>query len=255
MSFTKCGERLTADENIYFLRGGHMLANGMDFVNDEAVIGKWDNIGWIEDLKSYTIEKINAKSNEYENLYFLPNGEPYWIFEGWTKGFLLIHYGGDEPVLTYKYEIRDINGKSYLFLRLDNKTEIFVKVSSQHYNKETLGNHDNIDLPFVYDDNVIGIWNSVGFVDKIEDFSPDKKVEKLYLKSIEFNADGSAIQKYMDDEWQDKWTKGYLLNIHRTTAAAYEIHNIDGIEYLFLQWKMGNYIYGGIKPSFYVFAR
>ena len=24
------------------------IANGMQFVNDEAVIGKWNNIGWIE---------------------------------------------------------------------------------------------------------------------------------------------------------------------------------------------------------------
>lgn len=26
------------------------IANGMDFINDEAVIGKWENIGWKEYL-------------------------------------------------------------------------------------------------------------------------------------------------------------------------------------------------------------
>lgn len=232
-----------------------MLANGMDFVNDEEVIGKWSNIGWTEDLNNYVIEKLNAKSNDYDDIYFLPDGESYWVFEGWTKGFLLIHYGGDEPVLAYKYEIENINGKSYLFLRLDKHTEVFIKVSDQRYNKATLGRHDNIDLPFVYDDAVIGTWRSVSFVDKIENFSPDRIIENLYLKSIRFNTDGSAVQQYMDEEWQDKWTKGYVINQHRTTAAAYEIHNIGGTEYLFLEWKMGNYIYGGMKPSIYVFSR
>lgn len=232
-----------------------MLANGMEFVNDDSVIGKWNNIGWIENSDVHSIDKLNTKSNDFEDLYFLPEGEPYWIFEGWTKGFLLIHYGGDEPILTYEYETRDIDEKKYLFLRLENKTEVFMKVSDKRYVKELLGRHDNIDLPFVYDKNVVGTWNSVCFVDKMEDFSPDDRIENLYLQSIEFKADGTAIQKYMDEEWQDKWTKGYVLNLHRTTAAAYEIRKIGGTEYLFLEWKMGNYIYGGIKASFYVFAR
>ena len=88
-----------------------MLANGMEFVNDDSVIGKWNNIGWIEDSDDHSIDKLNTKSNDFEDLYFLPDGEPYWIFEGWTKGFLLIHYGGDEPILTYEYEMQDIDEK------------------------------------------------------------------------------------------------------------------------------------------------
>ena len=232
-----------------------MLANGMKFINDENVIGKWKNIGWTEDLSSRSIEKINTQSGEYEDLYFLPDGEPYWVFEGWTKGFLLFHSGGDAPVLTYTYETEYIDGENYLFLRLDNKTEIFIKESSVRYKKELLGNHDDVDLPFVYDENVIGLWKSVAFVDEIKDFDPNNIGENLYLESILFNPDGTAIQKYMDEEWHDKWTKGFVLNLHRITAASYEIHNINGKQFLFLEWKMGNYIYGGIKPSIYVFAR
>lgn len=231
------------------------IANGMQFENDEAVIGRWKNIGWLDDPKSLSLENLNCKSGEYEDLYFLPNGEPYWIFEGWTKGFLLIHYGGDEPILTYRYDIRSIEGRVCLFFRLENKTEVFVKVSDKRYNKEALGNHDNIDMPFVCDDRVIGKWRSVGFVDKIENFSPDEHRDDLYLEAIEFYPDGKAIQKYMDCEWQDRWTDGLLLSLHRTTAAAYEIREINGTEYLFVEWKMGNYIYGGMKPDIYVLVR
>ena len=92
------------------------IANGMQFVNDEAVIGKWNNIGWIENTYCTSLDGLNEKSGEYDTIYFLPNGEPYWIFEGWTKGVLLIHYGGNEPILTYKYDIQVIDGKEYLFL-------------------------------------------------------------------------------------------------------------------------------------------
>ena len=118
-----------------------MLVNGMKFINDKIVIGKWKNIGWSEELNCLSIEKLNPSNGDYVDLYFLPGGEPYWIFEGWTKGFLLIHYGGDAPILTYTYETEQINGTDYLFLRLDDKTEVFIKESSVHYKKECLGNH------------------------------------------------------------------------------------------------------------------
>jgi len=232
-----------------------IIANGMEFINDKIAIGKWKNIGWFDDSQNSSSKKLNPKSGKFEDLFFLPNGESYWIFEGWTKGYLLIHYGGDLPLLTYRYEIQKIDDHHTLFLRLENKTEVFIKVSNHHYDKQTLGNHDNIDMPFVCDAHVLGKWHSVGFVDKIENYSPNQEAENLYLKSIEFFPDGTAKQEYMDSEWNDRWTTGFLLNLHRTTAAAYEIRVVDDTEYLFLEWKMGNYIYGGMKPDIYVFSR
>ena len=231
------------------------IANGMEFINDEAVIGKWNNIGWLDNTYSTSLDNLNEKSGEYDTLYFLPNGEGYWIFEGWTKGILLIHYGGDEPILTYKYDTLRIDNKDYLFFRVEDKTEVFIKVNSKHYTKTTLGRHDSIDLPFIYDDRVIGKWKSVAFVDTIDSFSPDNECDDLYLKKIEFFSDGKLKQTTMDEVWHDKWTKGSVINLHRTTVATYEIRVINGTEYLFMEWKMGNYIYGGMEPDFYVFVR
>ena len=232
-----------------------IITNGMEFVNDLAVIGKWKNIGWIDNAYSTSLVGLNEKSGEYDTLYFLPNGEGYWIFEGWTKGVLLIHYGGDEPILTYKYNIQRVDNKDYLFFRVEGKTEVFAKVNSKHYTKATLGRHDNIELPFVYDERIIGKWKSVAFVDAIENFSPDNECEGLYLKEVEFFSDGRLEQTTVDEVWHDKWTKGSVINLHRTTVAAYEIRVINGTDYLFLEWKMGNYIYGGKEPDFYVFVR
>ena len=231
------------------------IANGMEFVNDDTVIGKWTNIGWTEKSDSFSVTELNDKSGDFDILYFLPKGEPYWIFEGWTKGTLLIHYGGDEPILSYKYDVHETDGRQYLFLRFEDKTEVFIKTDSKRYTKETLGNHDNIDLPFVPDEKLIGKWISIAFVSEPNDFSPKKKYDDLYLRSMEIFPDGDMVQKYMDIEWHDKWTKGYILNQHRSTAAAYQIKVTDDTEYLFMEWKMGNYIYGGMKPDYYVFKR
>ncbi len=231
------------------------IKNGMDFVNDESVIGKWENIGWTESTDGFSVTGLHDKSGEFGVLYFLPEGEPYWIFEGWTKGYILINYGGDEPILTYRYDVRDIGGRLYLFFRFENKTEVFVKTDSKRYTKETLGDHDNIDLPFVPDEQLVGKWGSVAFVTDEDDFSPGKEYGDLYLRSMEVFPDGSLVQSYMDSEWHDKWTKGFIISLHRSTAAAYRITEIGGEEYLFTEWKMGNYIYGGMKPDHYVFKR
>ena len=123
--------------------------NGVGFVNDEAIIGMWENVGWTEDCGSCSADGLREKSGEFGIMYCLPEGEPYWIFEGWTKGTVFIHYGGDEPLLSYSYELRENNGELYLFLRMEDRTEVFVKRDSVRYTRETLGRHDSIDLPFV----------------------------------------------------------------------------------------------------------
>lgn len=233
------------------------MSCGVEFINDNAVIGKWRNIGWTDGANGYSLKDLNDKSGEFEDLYFLPNGENYWIFEGWTKGVLLIHYGGNEPVLEYNYDIQSFGGRDYLFLRLEDKTEVFVKTDSVRYSKAALGRHDNIDMPFVNDDRVIGRWVSAGFGGKelLENFSPGQRCGGLYLRSIEFSAGGLLTQNYIDDVWHDKWTKGFVLNLHRMTAAAYSIREINGSDCLFMEWKMGNYVYGGYAPDYYAFVR
>ena len=102
---------------------------------------------------------------------------------------------------------------------------------------------------------MLGKWRSIAFVNAIDDFRTDEERNGLYLETIEFYPDGSLVQSYMDKKWYDKWTKEHIINLHRTTAAAYIIKEVNGTEYLFIEWKMGNYIYGGMRPEYYVFKR
>jgi hypothetical protein len=58
------------------------------------------------------IRKIsNLITNDLREFIFLLYGQKYWIFDGWTKGFLFTHEGGDEPVICHKYDIKKLTHK------------------------------------------------------------------------------------------------------------------------------------------------
>ena len=239
-----------------------VLANGMKFINDEQVIGKWEFFDCIRNIDDFSLEEKHYSADDlyFREIYLLPEGERYWIYEGWTKGNLLIHYGGDEPILCYKYDIKTIDKNEFLFLYVEDENnkniQVLRKVSDKKYKKMEIGRRENIDREFISDEAVIGSWLSVGFVDQIKDFDPQKDYSDcLWVKEINFYGDGSVTRVYFDDVFYDKWTKDYLLDQDKSVASKYEIHNINDKEYLFLEWKMGNYVFGGADPSYYVFER
>ena len=147
------------------------IANGMPFINDEKAIGKWDFFDIVGSQDEFNPNRVlNSTFNKgFKKIYFLPGGEKYWVFEGWTKGYLLIHYGGTEPILIYKYNIKDIDGNSYMFIEIkekeDSYIEVLKRVSERHYKLKEIGRRENINVPFVFDEKIIGSWNTVGFVD------------------------------------------------------------------------------------------
>jgi bla regulator protein BlaR1 len=110
-------------------------------------------------------------------------------------------------------------------------------------------NVDNVDLPFVDDPQAIGWWTSVDFVNSPQDFSPQTRrwQSGLFFQSIELRPGGKT-----NEEWMT-WTKGVILNHGGDpTASAYEMREIDGVKYLFFQWKSGDYIYLHKTPPYYV---
>ena len=235
------------------------------FVNDADVIGKWEYYDIIRSIDDFDIDNPKHKTytRGHKVIYFMPNGKPYWIYDGWTKGFLYTHAGGDEPIVCNKYTLRDIRNELYMFLEYyDDSTNgipeinVLKKVSGKEYSTSEIGRFDDIDLPFINDKAVLGKWKTVGFVSKIKDFDPESETNfKLYLKSLIFFEDGTTTRIYYDDEWVDRWTMGKLIDTSRKTAANYEIKHVNGNEYLFVEWRMGNYQFGGCDPEYYVFTR
>lgn len=96
---------------------------------------------------------------------------------------------------------------------------VFEQVDNTEYALESLGRRDNIDLPFVPDPDVVGLWKTVGFVERPEDFTGPDSAVKLWLETVEFRPHGVLIQQYWNEEpWHDRWTKGTLLLQKRHTA-------------------------------------
>lgn len=112
----------------------------------------------------------------------------------------------------------------------------------------TVGSKDKIDLPFVNDPQVLGEWESVDFVAAISDFNPGQPSwkGKLYLKGLTFLENGKTPQSW----WT--WTKGVLIHHGDQTASHYETRKINGVSYLFLEWKSGDVMIAGMKPHYYV---
>ncbi len=238
-----------------------IIANDMPFIDDENVIGKWEFFDLIKtraEFKTDTRHPVTASI--FKEIYFLPNGEKYWIFEGWTKNYLFVHYGGDEPILCYKYSIEEIDNYSFMFLEINGNDndyiQVFKKVSNKRFKLLEIGKRENVNIPFVFDEKIIGSWDAVDFIENIEDFKVMGPLnENLWLKNIIFYQNGKVIRKYVDEEWQDKWSKGVLLDLNKLIVSNYVFKTIDDIEFLFLEWKMGNYIFGEMPPSYYVFIR
>jgi RNA polymerase sigma factor (sigma-70 family) len=110
---------------------------------------------------------------------------------------------------------------------------------------------DNIDLPFINDPDVIGDWKSVDFVREKSEFNPNRQNWKgqLFLEGLTFLENGKMPQPWMT------WTKGVVIHHGDKTASHYEIQEMDGQHYLFFEWKNGDVILRGQKPSYYVMRR
>lgn len=109
--------------------------------------------------------------------------------------------------------------------------------------------YDN-EYKFVSDPNVIGKWTAVDYVYDIENWVYDssKATDGLWVKSAEFSSDGKYMC-YVEDnlqclEW--KWTYGQALIPYggwdKCCICGYYLYNIDGEEFLFVEWKNGDYI-------------
>ena len=121
-------------------------------------------------------------------------------------------------------------------------------------------NIDRTDYPFADDSRLTGKWASVDFVEKIENFKPDKKYwkEDLYLKSLVFIKDGKMLAGLGNEilaRTTFSWTKDIILNKHENTASKYTIKDIAGTTYMFFEWKSGDYVFRNLKPFYYVLKK
>lgn len=239
----------------------------LPFENDERVIGKWEAVGEYT-LKEDFYGDVDHRATAMKTIYFLPDGERYWCY-GWTKGKLLCRSGDGSTVNDYTLE--EYDGETYMFVsyksgeyRFGGNPSVLVlrKIDGNSYSKEDLAVKDDIHMPFVDDPSVIGKWKACGFCRTVEAFDPkDIKGDTHFFSNIEFFRGGAVTSRYnygetvLSGDDTQVWTKGYVLRKFNSTACEYVLKEIDGTEYLFIQWKSGDYVYGRLEPNYYVFKR
>lgn len=239
----------------------------LPFVNDERVVGKWEIIGIYAvraDFYDHLFCVKNFYGDEQKHLYFLPDGEKYWAFS-WTKGVL------NTPV-NNEYELEQIGEDLYMFVALKEyeytrggvpSCLVLKKEDSEHYTADDLARTDNTDLPFETDARIIGTWKAhsfLGYLQHKNDFTAEAEpIEDLYFKEVTFFADGNCRVVYEDAVFEGadtvSWTKNYLLRHWNRSACEYEIRTADGKDYLIVEWKSGDWRYGGYDTNYYVFTR
>jgi DNA-binding transcriptional MerR regulator len=240
------------------------------FQNDESVIGKWEVVGDFAVKDDFFARAFNSEAfygDVIKEIYFLPEGERYWCY-GWTKGFLICDTGDGTSLNRYELEEYDgqrymlIQNKSYYYRRGGAPTVLVLRqLDNKAYTRQGIARKDNIDMPFVDDESVLGKWKAICYCRTKEDFTPGKweSSASLYFKKVEFGENGKCITSFKDDIIDSKdaqvWTKGYLLRKYNQTACRYEIHKDKDIEYLILEWKSGDYRWGGFDTDYYVFMK
>lgn len=244
------------------------------FVNDSRVIGKWELVDTCYEKEDFNPAHIAADKtdSDFHFLYFLPEGERYWCF-GWTKGYVLSEFGVPTMRGLNPYEITELQGETYLFLWFKDKDYffrgakptlmVFKQADNHAYTKEEIRLRDKLVEDFFPDDEILGKWKVCDFVKNIEAFHPDRynagfPREYLFFREITFANEGRCEVNYggrILKTPEVNWTKGVLQEVESCLSQQYERRIIAQTEYLFVEFKSGDYFYNHKKPWWYVFTR
>ncbi len=229
------------------------IKNMRPFVNDENAIGKWQLLGVSKTLEDAF--KLNYYEDDYsiKELYLMPNGQEYWVIK-WTKGYIYINRR------ECPYQIKE--NKMYLKIpdAYDSslyKVAIYEKIDNKVYTEEEIRIKDETSIPFVKDDNLIGFWHSIDFIKNKSDFNPKAKNKNLYLNKIIVTPDDSCIASFSGNYSKTiAYSKGFIVDLCATdTLSAYELQNINNEEFMIIEWKSGDYIYGRMINGYYVLKK
>ena len=243
---------------VYHPVGNLTSEERLPFENDDEVLGKWKLLDIVPSEEQFLYGHQKSHHRGWlEELYFLENGEKYWNLGGWTKGFL---FTGGNRNFKHPYSIRNQDGHTLLFLKMQTYMDgshklshlaiwVYEKVDSNIYHAADIRRRDFVDYPFILDEQVIGKWvvrdfYGYDFDSKFDPSTQNWNKDNLFVESITFNPDGSAERSQKNGVVKMEWTKGYTLEKRYEIASGYEIREVDGVEYLAVDWKSGDYVYG-----------
>ncbi len=237
------------------LMSGKIDTKEKKFINDENAIGHWQMLGISSDMED--AEKRIFMEDDYhiKDLYLMPNGENYWVIS-WTKGYVYILDAKFPYVINGNTMYLTINDK---LDKLDSKVIVYQKIDSLVHHKEDFRYRDDTNIPLTPNEDAVGIWEAVDYINNENSFNPNKiQTPKLYLLELIFKPNNELYIKYRDNDkiQTSKYTKDYLIDLcFEDTLSKYKIETINNQEYLIVEWKSGDYIYGKLIYGYYVFKK
>ncbi len=253
----KLSENIKELSTIRKENGGFFMKN---FVNDVRVIGKWKRMGVVKTKENFNVGCYEEDDIfDFENIYFLPNGKRYWVFS-WTKDVLFLSERDLDRAMPYEI----IDGKLFIGV-VDFKTNtvdnyaVYEKVDDKHYTKDEIAIKDNTNIPFIIDEKVVGFWDCVDYVHEFDEFKVGQKFweDNLLFSKYIFENDGKLFVGYNGDDllYPINWSKDVVINKKVSTVSEYTIKEINNETIMFIEWKSGDYTFGGEVYGYYVFKK
>jgi len=249
------------------------------FVDDPAVIGKWQSVDFVAEIDQFQPGKKMAQGDLFlKELAFIKDGKMLWAFKNgngklrpvpstWTQGIVI----NKNEKTASKYVIKEINGLTYMFFECKNgdytyfhrtpQFFVFTKADNLDYsNYKLTAIEDKVDYPFVDDPQLVGKWECVDFVETMDEFKAGGISWRgsLFLTQFDISENGRMRGSTSDSELPEgflTWTKGFIIDKQDKMASKYEIKDLKGDTYLFYEWKSGDYKFGGEQPGYYVLKK
>lgn len=249
------------------------------FVDDPAVIGKWQSVDYVAEIDKFSPDKkIYEDPLFLKELAFIKDGKMLIsINKGngnlgpteatWTKKMVI----DKQEKTASKYVIKEINGSSYMFFEwkcgdytyfhMNPKFFVLKRVDNLDYsNYKMVSREDKVDYSFVNDSQLVGKWECVDYVKTPDKFRPGSTQDRgeLLITQLNISENGkmSALTSKGKTPYENlSWTKGLILDKPNKVASKYEIKELKGDTYLFYEWKSGDYQFRGIQPSYYVLKK
>ena len=195
---------------------------------------------------------------DFPEIYFLPKGGEYWVFS-WSKGVIYLTTDKESRKLPYEIdgEVMFVGVTDAISDNVDCFA-VYRKVDNKEYTPELIRVSDNTRLPFINDKELVGFWQAIDFIRVGEKFNCDKKTfsDDLFLRKLDIEPRGELKIEYKDGKvGKLNWTKGVILDHNKKTASEYAVKTQRGKSYLIMEWKSGDYVFGGKIRGYYVFEK
>ena len=239
------------------------------FEDDPAAVGKWSYCGDLPMGSPFKGEQMLEKKDFFlGTLFFLPGGGHVWTYF-WSHGILYYTLTGANMIVPNEYRIFEYDGETYMTVnwmvdkcineKAVDRILIYHKEDSCAYTeKDAYLYTDDVNLPFVADDFVLGRWEAFDIIESPDRFSiasGRRNKRSFYVRELHFFERGMCRKLSASHMNWLNYTAGYILNRADAVAEHYEARSIAGEDYLIVEHKSGDYRYLGKIFCYYVFRR